>query len=148
VAWVVCSDCQPSQWNGNEERLVADPDQNLVLVLKNLCPGGEVPQGVVNLVVLFFLIVVLFLLNIYLGAREIRFDEDKITATDYSIIVKNPPKDAYDPDEWRDFFSQFAEKQYVAILFVCIRWSILCILSRFCFSWITQLQESPLLLLH
>jgi hypothetical protein len=112
TAWVVCSDCTIDQWNRNEEvNRFRIADDGTVLVLKNLCPGGEVPQGVVNLIVLCFLVIVLFLLSIYLGAREVRFDEDKITATDYSIIVKNPPKDAYDPDEWRDFFTQFAEKQ-------------------------------------
>jgi Cytosolic domain of 10TM putative phosphate transporter len=35
----------------------------------------------------------------------------RLTSTDYSIVVRNPPPDAYDPDEWRDFFEQFAEKQ-------------------------------------
>lgn len=29
--------------------------------------------------------------------------------------VKNPPKDAYNPDDWRDFFSQFAEKQVMCV---------------------------------
>ena len=82
-----------------------------VLVQRNDCEGGRLPQGVVNLAALGFLTVIFLLLSIYLGAREVRFDEDKVTSTDYSILVKNPPKDAYDPDEWRDFFSQFAEKQ-------------------------------------
>jgi len=27
-------------------------------------------------------------------------------AQDYSIVVRNPPKDAYTPDEWRDFFAK------------------------------------------
>jgi hypothetical protein len=112
--WVVCSDCRANQWGSAEERnRYQIADDGTILVLHNLCPGGEVPQGVVSLVVLAFLVVVLVLLSLYLGAREVRFDEDKITCTDYSVIVKNPPKDAYDPDEWRDFFSQFAEKQYV-----------------------------------
>ena len=122
TAWVVCSDCAQTKWrNDDEQNRFLMTDDGTKLVLRNLCAGGEIPQGVVNLVVLFFLIVVLFLLSVYLGAREIRFDEDKITATDYSIIVKNPPKDAYDPDEWRDFFSQFAEKQYVEESCFCLR---------------------------
>lgn len=33
-----------------------------------------------------------------------------MTATDYSVLVANPPPDAIDPDEWRDFFNQFADK--------------------------------------
>jgi len=72
----------------------------------------------------------------------------RLTATDYSVAIRNPPPDAYDPDgthatfslsspttatsilpsidlfffcaiflikEWRDFFSQFAEKQVTAV---------------------------------
>jgi hypothetical protein len=110
--WVVCTDCSLDQWNNKEEAdRFAVASDGTVLVLRNLCPGGEIPQGVVSLTVLVVLVVVLFLLSFYLGAREVRFDEDKVTSTDYSIIVKNPPKDAYDPDEWRDFFTQFAEKQ-------------------------------------
>jgi hypothetical protein len=120
--WVVCSDCRATDWSSLEElnRYRLADDNTTILVLHNLCPGGEVPQGVVSLVVLVFLVVVLVLLSVYLGAREVRFDEDKITCTDYSVIVKNPPKDAYDPDEWRDFFSQFAEKQYVSFIHVYI----------------------------
>jgi hypothetical protein len=34
----------------------------------------------------------------------------RLTATDYSVLVANPPPDAIDPDEWRDFFNQFADK--------------------------------------
>jgi hypothetical protein len=39
----------------------------------------------------------------------------RLTSTDYSIVVKNPPPEAYDPDEWRDFFAQFADKQVTAV---------------------------------
>jgi hypothetical protein len=30
-------------------------------------------------------------------------------------LVKNPPPDAFDPDEWKNFFSQFATKQVTAV---------------------------------
>lgn len=33
----------------------------------------------------------------------------RLTATDYSVLVANPPPDAINPDEWRDFFGQFAD---------------------------------------
>ena len=29
--------------------------------------------------------------------------------------MRNPPSDAYNPDDWRDFFSQFAEKQVTGV---------------------------------
>lgn len=113
--WVQCADCQAGQWNTEEEQerfAVSSSDPSLVYVERNACDYDNIlAQGMVNFVVLFFLVAVLVLLSLYLGAREVRFDEDKVTSTDYSIIVKNPPKDAYDPDEWRDFFAQFADKQ-------------------------------------
>lgn len=39
----------------------------------------------------------------------------RVTATDYSLVVRNPPPDAYDPDEWQAFFSQFADKQVTVV---------------------------------
>jgi hypothetical protein len=40
---------------------------------------------------------------------------NRLTSTDYSLVVKNPPPDAYDPEEWRDYFTQFADKQVTAV---------------------------------
>jgi len=110
---VACLDCTEDQFGNTaeEQQRIGFTTNGTVLVQRNDCEGGRLPQGVVNLAALGFLTVIFLLLSIYLGAREVRFDEDKVTSTDYSILVKNPPKDAYDPDEWRDFFSQFAEKQ-------------------------------------
>jgi len=59
-------------------------------------------------VTLLFVLGCVACFSFYLRLREIRFDEDKVTTTDYSVVVKNPPPDAVDPDVWRDYFSQFA----------------------------------------
>ena len=40
---------------------------------------------------------------------QIEFDEDEQTANDYSIHIHNPPGNASDPEEFRQFFSQFGE---------------------------------------
>jgi len=110
--WVVCEDCTNNQWNTADEELrFATAEDGTILVQRNDCDNELLPQGIVNIVGLVFLTVVFMILSYYLRAREVRFDEDKVTSTDYSVLVKNPPKDAYDPDEWRDFFAQFAEKQ-------------------------------------
>jgi hypothetical protein len=39
----------------------------------------------------------------------------RITSSDYTVVVQNPPPDAFNPDEWRDFFTQFASKQVTAV---------------------------------
>lgn len=116
--WVACEDCTVAEWATDAEKARIGTAANGRTVVQRLaCEGGGLQQGVVNWVVLFMLTGVLFFLSIYLGAREVRFDEDKTTATDYTIVIKNPPPDAYDPHEWRDFFAQFSEKQYVHFAF-------------------------------
>jgi len=41
---------------------------------------------------------------------EIDLDEDILTVKDYSLEVKNPPNDARDPDEWKQFFLPYASE--------------------------------------
>ncbi len=121
--WVVCEDCSSNDWSTIEEQnrfgIYTNPNtgNQVSLVLRNMCLGAEIPfPGIVgNWVSLILLIIAFGLLAIFQRAREVRFDEDKLTATDYSLVVKNPPKDAYNPDDWRDFFSQFAEKQVTCV---------------------------------
>jgi hypothetical protein len=36
--------------------------------------------------------------------QVVSFDEDEQTAQDYSVAVLNPPDDACDPEEWKQFF--------------------------------------------
>jgi hypothetical protein len=42
---------------------------------------------------------------------EIVFDEAIQTASDYSIKISNPPPDALDPEEWRQFFLRYADNK-------------------------------------
>ncbi|GKY95608.1 hypothetical protein MPSEU_000522100 [Mayamaea pseudoterrestris] len=112
--WVVCADCTEEQWIYSPERFAKTAD-GVVLVARNGCEGGQFSQGVVNYVVAFLLAGAMALVSLYLRAREVRFEEDKITASDYTVVVRNPPPDAYDPDDWRDFFSQFADKQVTGV---------------------------------
>ena len=115
--WVVCKDCSPDNWSTPEEGsrfgIATDPVSgvNTKIVFKNDCEGASLEQGIVNWASLIFLIICIGLLSIYQRRRETLFDIGKQTSTDYSVVVQNPPPDAYDPDKWREFFSQFAEKQ-------------------------------------
>lgn len=78
------------------------------LVLRNLCSFDEYKLGWPNYITLCFLMVAMLVFAKYLQARETRFDEDKVTASDYAVMVNNPPGDAKNPDEWREFFNKFA----------------------------------------
>ena len=77
--------------------------------------GAQLKNGIANFVALVFLLCSVSLFSYYLQLREIRFDEDKVTSTDYTVEVRNPPPDALDPDEWCDFFSQFADSQVTVV---------------------------------
>jgi hypothetical protein len=114
--WVVCTDCVKEEWGTPEEAdrfgFINNPDgTSTTIVLQNDCEGASLEQGVVNWASLVFLVICIGMVSIYQRKREILFDIGKQTATDYSVVVRNPPPDAYEPDQWRDFFSQFAEKQ-------------------------------------
>mmetsp|Transcript_27370 Transcript_27370/g.65782 ORF Transcript_27370/g.65782 Transcript_27370/m.65782 type:complete len:1071 (-) Transcript_27370:1369-4581(-) len=80
-------------------------EEDLIFVMKNYCDGAKFwPLGLVNFATLLFVICGLMRINRHLKEQEVKFDEDEQTAQDYSIVVKNPPPDATDPEEWKAFF--------------------------------------------
>jgi hypothetical protein len=107
VQWVACPTCTEKQWQLDPERFATAAD-GTILVLRNFCDGAQNANAFTNYATLLFAIIWISLVSYYLRARGVRFDEDKITTSDYSVNVKNPPPDAFDPQEWHDFFSQFA----------------------------------------
>lgn len=109
--WVACTDCTESDWQPDTSRMrfgTSEAGERTTLVLRNSCNGASAAIGYTNFATLAFVLVAVGLFSYYLRAREIRFDEDKVTTTDYSVVVQNPPPDAIDPEVWRDFFSKFA----------------------------------------
>ena len=71
---------------------------------KNHCRGATYEQGFLNYGVLWLIALGTVLVWVRVTKMEAQFDEDEQTAQDYSIVVKNPPDDAYDPTEWKEFF--------------------------------------------
>jgi Cytosolic domain of 10TM putative phosphate transporter len=112
--WAVCEDCTPEHFPGDEGSRAGQSLNGTIMALRNDCEVG-IGQAAANWVTWVFFFLSLSAMSLYLHAREIRSDEDKVTARDYSVLVKNPPPDALDPDEWRDHFSQFAEKQVTVV---------------------------------
>jgi hypothetical protein len=72
--------------------------------LKNNCDGATLQQGFINYASLFVLILGSLVIYYRSHRLEVAFDEDEQTAQDYSVLIKNPPPDAYDPAEWKAFF--------------------------------------------
>ena len=114
TGWVYCANCEKEEWLDRAKAYAtytgAD-DTTHTFVQHNLCEGAQMSQAMVTFGTLAFLIICFWLLDWYNQKLEVRFDESWITASDYSVWVKNPPPDANDPDEWKNFFKQFAEKQ-------------------------------------
>lgn len=79
---------------------------NLRVALKNDCDGTVRQLGMVNYFTIILLMIATAFLGEYLRRQEIQFDEDEQTAQDYSIRITNPPPDATDPEEWRQFFME------------------------------------------
>eukprot|EP00804_Cyclotella_cryptica_P013338 CCRYP_005119-RB/>CCRYP_005119-RB protein AED:0.07 eAED:0.07 QI:209/1/1/1/0.77/0.7/10/1560/999 len=118
--WVVCQEgCneQVRYWNSifaNEYYGTAvDPTtgNEITLIHRTTCLPAQFQQGMWNLGTLILLIVCISAYMWYLSKLEIRYDEDNTSAPDYTVIVKNPPPTAYDPEEWRDFFERYSSKQ-------------------------------------
>ena len=116
--WVLCSegcDSHPKWWdtvftNQYYGSAINSDGQNVILINRTTCLPAEFQQGMVNYGTMLFLLAALSIFFWYLGKREVRFDEDNTGAPDYAIVVNNPPPDAVDPDEWRDFFDKFSDK--------------------------------------
>lgn len=114
--WVVCSDCTPDEWRWAEEANgFGTTSDGTVLIQRNACGGLGIFNGIFDYMTFIFVAVFIAILSKLMRIREIRFDEDRLTADDYTVLVRNPPPDATDPDEWKNFFSMFAEKQVTLV---------------------------------
>jgi len=109
--WVPCPDCNLTNWKNDADKLgfvqttnVFGDDITLTFALHNDCEGVTLQQGMVNYGTLMFVLVGILVMNIYQKHMEIKYDEDEQTAQDYSIVITNPPHDAHNPQEWRNFF--------------------------------------------
>jgi hypothetical protein len=68
-----------------------------------MCSQDNEEASFVNYATLMLILAGVIVLNAYLKRMEQVYDEDEQTAQDYSIVVKNPPGDATDPQEWHDW---------------------------------------------
>ena len=116
--WVPCPECRQEQWASSPDRLgrtVVD-SSSLIFALKNNGQALEWwPSGINHLVVMLFLAAAIMALGQHQLRKQLEYDESMLTASDYSIQVDNPPMDAVDPEEWKDFFQQFGEVAFVTV---------------------------------
>lgn len=109
--WVPCPTCTLDEFDRAESRIAGTttitPEgelQTLIFALKNTCDGAKFQVGIINMASLGFILLAIAVLSLYQRQKQIAFDEQEQTAQDYSIEISNPPSDATEPEEWRDFF--------------------------------------------
>ncbi|KAI2513792.1 Calcium-activated chloride channel [Fragilaria crotonensis] len=117
--WVPCPTCTRSDWDlfpSTYSRFATSGD--LTFILRNNCEI-RFSDAIVAMVVLVFVCISFFVMNLISKRREVQLDEESQTTSDYSVQVMNPPSDAFDPDEWKEFFSQFDDAK-VAVVTVAV----------------------------
>ena len=109
--WVPCPSCSIDNFSDSRERIAGTttvtPEgelQPLVFALKNTCDGATMNVGIVNLASVGFIVIATIALSLYQKKKVVDFDTQQQTAQDYSIEVTNPPNDATEPEEWKQFF--------------------------------------------
>jgi len=100
--WVICDDCLKDDFQGTS--WLRDEATDTIFVRHNLCDGATLLTGMTNYSGMLFVLIAAIFINYYFKAVEEQMDEDEQTAQDYSIVIDNPPEDATDPGEWKDFF--------------------------------------------
>jgi len=105
--WVICPTCDLQLWEDKFDISSTKQKFGVTHVKKNMCEGLTDWNWKINYTSLILIIIGLFLCICRQKIIEIVADEGNISTSDYSITVHNPPPDATDPEEWRDFFSLF-----------------------------------------
>jgi len=120
--WVPCLDCHGDAaerllpgdrlaTSSNNDNINSD----ITFILKNDCAAIQLYQGLNHLLVLLFLVISMIYLGFYQQKLEQQYDEDVLTAQDYSLVVLNPPPYAIDANVWKTFFEQFGKVVYCTV---------------------------------
>ncbi|KAL7578142.1 hypothetical protein ACA910_012587 [Epithemia clementina (nom. ined.)] len=122
TTWVLCNDCTSKEFANSRLVLgeMVGTDKQATFALRNNCEGATYRTGFVSLATLVLIVVGMAVINRYLNAMEVAFDEDEQTAQDYSIVIQNPPGDATDPDEWRRFFHERFDEAHVTACTIAV----------------------------
>jgi hypothetical protein len=118
--WEACPTCTLSQWDyfpSTFERYAeakADDGTTLKFTQSNNCYITH-GAGIAAYVTMLFMCLALYVLAKVSRYKEVNLDDASQTTTDYSVEVANPPKDAKDVEEWKDFFGQFGHVTAITI---------------------------------
>lgn len=116
TTWVPCPTCDSDDFKGAEYRLTEE--NGIQYALKNNCKSPPISLGITSWFTMLLIGIGFIIIKILQDNTLVRMDEDEQTATDYSIHIHNPPDDATDPDEWKNFLETNFGK--VAVVTTCI----------------------------
>ena len=104
---MLCPTCSSDDFKNADYRF--KEDDTGTYALKNNCKCPPISIGIISWATLLLIAIGFIIIHHYQRMMQIEFDEDEQTASDYAIHVHNPPGDATDPEEYKQFFSQFGE---------------------------------------
>jgi len=114
--WVPCPDCQTQNFDHNRRIIVQSKGGvNLPYLLKHTCGAQDdghdtgnmrFEDSLISLATTIFIVASLVIISIYQNKKEIAFHKDEQAVQDYSIVIRNPPVNATNPEEWKNFFEE------------------------------------------
>jgi len=117
TSFELCPNCTADDWNtfpvtkDRYGKATKEDGSQLNFILVNNCSLSNM-FGIISYVTMVFVFVSITIFIYWEFKTAVAFDVAQQTATDYSIKIVNPPKDAKDPEKWKDFFeSNFKDVQ-------------------------------------
>ena len=121
-SWEACPTCNLSQWDyfpasfSRYAEFTKEDGAKLSFIRINHCSITR-NAGIIALVTMLFVCLAIYLLMKVTKRKENEFDFSQQTSSDYAMAISNPPPDAKDEKEWRDFFSRFGHVSSITIAY-------------------------------
>jgi Cytosolic domain of 10TM putative phosphate transporter len=117
--WKACPNCTRSDWSGlfppTYDRYAETLDGQMAFIRINDCHITRT-AGLVGMITMIVVVLGVWLISKAANWRDSVLDRAQQTTRDYGVQVRNPPKDASSPEEWRNFFSQFGHVTSITIV--------------------------------
>lgn len=119
--WVACPTCTRSQFNHfpRDFSRFATTSDGKTFIFRNECTV-TLEESLFSWGAFLFVMLSIFAMNFISQYRERYIDSLSQTTTDYSVEVQNPPADAKDPEEWKDFFYSVMDKEKIHVTVVTV----------------------------
>mmetsp|Transcript_12313 Transcript_12313/g.18239 ORF Transcript_12313/g.18239 Transcript_12313/m.18239 type:complete len:794 (+) Transcript_12313:306-2687(+) len=125
--WAACPNCTKKDWlmsypstlEGFASTSSDGDSEPLTFIKVNDCEIGYM-ETLPAYIAFIFIVISITLLRKWSRDKEKEIDDAEQTAQDYSVCVMNPPKDARDPEEWREFFVKNFEDCQIACCTIAV----------------------------